>query len=113
MVVGSSFVTTHAAAVFADSRETPLDHPDVGPDVKPGAAGDPFDDLNPKGENLFRPPRPTVLGSRRRPNQCDRGECAAQDRQHRCAASRSWMEAAVTITASDRPLTCVFGHGLH
>ncbi|OQM78039.1 hypothetical protein B0E55_06084 [Rhodococcus sp. 66b] len=113
MVVGSGFVITHAAAVFADSRETPLDHPDVGPDMKPGAAGDPFDDLNPKGENLFRPPdQPSWVAAVAQTSVIVEN-APRRTASTRCAASRSWMEAAVTITASDRPLTCAFGHGLH
>ena len=55
MVVGSGFVVAHAAAVLVDPGETSLDHPDAGPDVETGGAGDAFDDLHSKGENVFRP----------------------------------------------------------
>ena len=56
MVVGSGFVVTHAAAaVLVDPPETSLDHPNAGPDVETSAAGDEFDDLHSKGENVFRP----------------------------------------------------------
>ena len=55
VVVGSGFVVADAAAVLADPREGPLDHPDVRADVKSGTAWFAFDDLNAQGENMFRP----------------------------------------------------------
>lgn len=55
MVVGSVFLVADAAAVLADPREGPLDHPDAGADVESGTATYAFDDLNTQGENMFRP----------------------------------------------------------
>ncbi|WP_242484866.1 hypothetical protein [Rhodococcus sp. MS16] len=55
MVVGSGFVVADAAAVLVDPGEGSLHTPDPGSDVESGAAGDAFDDVNPKGDNLVRP----------------------------------------------------------
>ena len=78
MVVGSGFVVAHAAAVLVDPRETSLDHPNAGPDVETSGAGEAFDDLQSKGENVFRPDEQpsgvTAVG----PDQPDGGEAAAQ-----------------------------------
>ena len=78
MVVGPGFVVAHAAAVLVDPRETSLDHPNAGPDVETSGAGDAFDDLHSKGENVFRPDEQpsgvTAVG----PDQPDGGEAAAQ-----------------------------------
>lgn len=81
VVVGSGFVVADAAAVLVDPGEGPLDHPDPGPDVESGTAGDAFDDLNPKGDNLVRPAdQPTGVASVG-PDQPDRGERVTQTRQ--------------------------------
>jgi hypothetical protein len=54
------------------------DHPSAGPDVETSGAGDAFDDLHSKGENVFRPDEQpsgvTAVG----PDQPDGGEAAAQ-----------------------------------
>src|SRR6476620_8154653 len=55
VVVGSGFVVARAAAVLVDPRETSLDYPNAEPDVETSGAGDAFDDLHSKGENVFRP----------------------------------------------------------
>ena len=106
MVVGSGFVVAHAAAVLVDPRETSLDHPNAGPDVETSGAGDAFDDLHSKGENVFRPDEQpsgvTAVGAQtsRMVEKLPRSATRS-----RCAASRSWIEAAVTTTASSRPFT--------
>src|SRR4029079_17157383 len=55
VVVWSGFVVARAAAVLVDPRETSLDHPNAGPDVETSGVGEAFDDLQSKGENVFRP----------------------------------------------------------
>src|SRR6476619_4190580 len=74
----SGFVVARAAAVLVDPRETSLDHLNAGPDVETSGAGDAFDDLHSKGENVFRPDQQpsgvTAVG----PDQPDGGEAAAQ-----------------------------------
>src|SRR6476659_870889 len=78
---GSGLVVARAAAVLVDPRETSLDHPNAGPDVETSGAGDAFDDLQSKGENVFRPDEQpsgvTAVG----PDQRDGGEAAAQSGQ--------------------------------
>src|SRR6476659_2244154 len=52
---GSGLVVARAAAVLVDPRGTSLDHPNAGPDVETSGAGDAFDDLHSRGENVLRP----------------------------------------------------------
>lgn len=82
MMVGSGFVVAHATPVLADPGERPLHHPDPGPDVKTGAAGDAFDDLNPKGKHVFRPSDQPPWVAAVAPDQLDRGERAPQSGEH-------------------------------
>jgi hypothetical protein len=53
---GRVSVGTHATTVLDDPAERPLDHPHSVPRGESGAAGEPLDDLNPKGEYTFTQP---------------------------------------------------------
>src|SRR6476659_9824645 len=85
---GSGLVVARAAAVLVDPRGTSLDHPNAGPDVETSGAGDAFDDLHSRGENVFRPDEQpsgvTAVG----PDQPDGGEAAAQcDQESVCGVA--------------------------
>ena len=78
MVVGSGFVVAYASAMLIDPRETSLDHPNTGTDMKTGGAGDTFDDLHRQGENIFRPDRQTPGITTIGPDHPDGEKSAAQ-----------------------------------
>src|SRR6476620_1812217 len=78
VVVGCGLVVAHAAAVLVDPRETSLDHPNAGPEVETSGAGDAFDDLHSKGENVFRPDEQPSEVTAVGPDQPDGGQAAAQ-----------------------------------
>jgi hypothetical protein len=73
--------------------------------VESGAAGEAFDDLNPKGQYTFRPAQepPGVAPSAQISRTLEK--LARSAASNRCAASRSGIEAAVTTTANNSPQT--------
>jgi hypothetical protein len=105
VVVGSGLVGTHATTVLDDPAERALHHPNSGPHVESGAAGEPFDDLNPKGEYTFRPTQQPPGVATVGPDSRMLEKLPRSAASNRCAASRSWIEAAVTTTANSSPET--------
>src|SRR5215213_5809377 len=105
VVRGQCLVVADAAAELADPGECALDDPAAGQHGEALDVVGAFDHLDGQCQDLAgpddQPSRIAAVG----PDQADRGEPAAKLGQvsSRYAASRSWMPAMVTTTASSSP----------
>jgi len=105
VVVRPTLVSADATAVLVDPSKRALDYPNPGPHVKSARAGDPSDDLNLQGKNAFRPAEQSTRVAAVAQISWIVEKPPRSPASSRCAASRSWIEAAVTTTVSSSPLT--------